>query len=308
MLEYSREFIELAMRLNYTAAAEKLHLSTSALSRHIADLEAELGFTLLNRNPLELTPAGLFYLEKISTLIDDLDRIVKHGRDISALEDATLRIYMLPSKARFADVVYEAAAHMRRSMPGLTTDICVDDRFLTTEEALHQDKADIGVVFDGSISDTEAIATVPFAYSPLCAWVRRDNPLATRASVTLEDLSEYAHPKSTNRQSLTAIDALGRLFDSAGIPLKMHLRNLEDRASFFLTLREDEFMIEFEEDDEPGRVNPDLVRLRFEEPLLRPVILAYRRGSSNPLVGQLVKLCRALAKSQNLPQSDSEAS
>lgn len=308
MLEYSREFIELAMRLNYTAAAEKLHLSTSALSRHIADLEAELGFTLLNRNPLELTPAGLLYLEKISTLIDDLDRIVKHGRDISALEDAALRIYMLPSKARFADVVYVAAAHMRRSMPGLTTDICVDDRFLTTEEALHQDKADIGVVFDGSISDTGTIATAPFAYSPLCAWVRRDNPLATRVSVTLEDLSEYAHPKSTNRQSLTAIDSVNRLFDSAGLTLKTHLRNLEDRTSFFLTLREEEFMIEFEEDDEPGRVNPDLVRLHFEEPLLRPVILAYRRGNSNPLVGQLVKLCRTLAKSQNLPQSDSEAS
>lgn len=304
MLEYSREFIELAMRLNYTAAAEKLHLSTSALSRHITDLEAELGFTLFNRNPLELTPAGLFYLEKISALIDDLDCIVGQGRDISALEETALHIYMLPSKARFADVVYEAAAHMRRDIPGLVTDICVDDRFLTTEEALVEGKADIGVVFDRSISDTEAIATVPLAYSPLCAWVRRDNPLAKLPSVTLEELSDYAHPKSTNRQSLTAINSVISFFKAHGLDLKVHLRNLEDRLSFFIGLRDDEFMIEFAEDGDPRHVNPDLVMLPFDTPTLCPVSLAYRRGEPNPLVGQFVKRCRILAKNQGLLQSE----
>lgn len=44
MLDYSREFIVLAERLNYASAAEHLHMSTSALSRHIADLEQELEF------------------------------------------------------------------------------------------------------------------------------------------------------------------------------------------------------------------------------------------------------------------------
>lgn len=306
MLEYSREFIELAMWLNYTAAAEKLHLSTSALSRHIADLEAELGFTLLNRNPLELTPAGLFYLEKISVLIDDLDYIVRQGRDISALENVALRIYMLPTKAHFADVIYEAAARMRRDIPGLATDICVDDRFLTTEEALLEGKADVGVVFEGSIADTDAIVTLPFACSPLCAWVHRDNPLAKLPSITLEQLSEYAHPRSTNRQSLTATDSVDRLFKTAGLGLKTHLRNLETRTSFFLTLREDEFIIEFSEDADPGRLNPDLVQLPFETPLLSPVLLAYRRECPNPLVGQFAKLCRALAPSAALPPSEGQ--
>lgn len=305
MLEHSREFIELAMRLSYTAAAEKLHLSTSALSRHIADLEGELGFALFNRNPLELTPAGLFYLEKISALIDDLDTIVRQGRDISALSHATLRIYMLPSKTRFADVVYEAAAHLRRKLPGLITEICVDDRFLTTEEALLQGKADVGVVFEDTLEGTEAIVTVPLADSPLCAWVRRDNPLAKHPSVTLEELGEYAHPKSTNRQSLTAIDSVIKFFKNHDLDLKVHLRNLEDRLSFFLSLREDEFMIEFAEDDDPRRINPDLVQLSFAAPTLCPVSLAYRRGESNPLVGQFVKLCRTLAKKQGLSPSES---
>lgn len=135
MLEYSREFIELAMRLNYTTAAEQLHLSTSALSRHIADLESELGFPLFNRTPLSLTQAGQYYLESISAIIDELDEVVAHGRKISEHFSKPFRVYMLPSRSSFANVVYEASAGLRRNHAGLSTDICVDDRLLTTEEA-----------------------------------------------------------------------------------------------------------------------------------------------------------------------------
>lgn len=300
MLEYSREFIELAMRLNYTAAAEKLHLSTSALSRHISDLESELGFSLFDRNPLALTQAGLFYLEEISSLIDELDRIVQKGRDISALSAEALTIYMLPSKTPFSDVVYETAAKLRRSHPGLATEIRVDDRFHTTEEALMDERADIGIVFAGSIADNDAIVTMPFAFSPLCAWVRSDSLLAGRESITLEDLQPYFHPKSTNRQSLTAIDSIASLFADNGLDLKVRLRNIEDRASFYLTLKEDEFLIEFLDDDEGFRLNPDLVKLTFSDPLPRPILLAFLRNSPNPLVGQFVKTCRALAEEKGL--------
>ena len=39
MLEYSREFMVLASRLNYTVAAAELNVSQPTLSRHMADLE-----------------------------------------------------------------------------------------------------------------------------------------------------------------------------------------------------------------------------------------------------------------------------
>lgn len=303
MLDRSREFIELAMRLSYTTAAEQLHLSTSALSRHIADLENELGFTLFNRTPLTLTRAGQFYLEAISSIIDDVDRTVEKGREIARMADEVLCIYMLPSRARYTDVVYEAAARLRRELPGLSTEVCVDDRFLTIEEAILCGKADVGIVYEGSIENTDAIVTVPLAYSPVCVWLHRENPLAAQDSVTLGDLADFAFLTSTNRQSQTGTDATARLFSASNIALKTRLRNLEDRASFFLTLRPDEFVIEHAEDTDPLRLNPDLVQMPLSPPLRRPVFLAFLRESANPVVGQFVKLCRTLAKEQNLPQT-----
>lgn len=302
MLDRSREFIELAMQLNYAAAAERLHLSTSALSRHITDLEAELGFRLFNRSPLSLTRAGRFYLEAISSIIDEFDRTVERGRELAEIGDDVLRIYMLPSRSRHADIVYGAAARLRREIAGLTTEVCVDDRFLTTEEALLTGKADVGVVFENSIENETAIATMPFAYAPLCAWLHRENPFARRESVSMEELGELFHPKSTNRQSQTATNSVAALFASFGIALKTRVRNLEDRPSFFLTLRPDEFILELADDTDPLRLNPDLVQVPLDPPLRRPVLLAYLRGSANPTVGQFTKLCRAAAEAEGLLQ------
>lgn len=296
MLDYSREFIVLAERLNYASAAEHLHMSTSALSRHIADLEQELGFPLFNRAPLSLTPAGQYYLESIDDLIGNLDRIISRGKEIAAQDGRPFTIYMLPCRTTFSDIVYKAAAELRRRNPELATAICVDDRFLTTEEALLQHKADIGVVYDGSIIGNEAIATVQYAQAPLSAWVCRANPLAQLESLSLEDLAPYAHPRSTNRQSQTATDSIAKLFQNHGIDVQMHFRNITTRADFFLALRPDEFVIEFEEDADPLRLNPDLVQLHFDPPLTRPVLLAYLKGNSDPAIRQFVDCCLTFAQ------------
>lgn len=295
MLEYSREFVELAMRLNYAAAAEKLHLSASALSRHIADLESELGFALFNRNPLTLTSAGVHYLEEISTIIDDLDHAIAKGREISAHSVDRLSIYMLPTRAKFGDVIYETAAQMRRDVPGLATEICVDDRFLTTEEALLQGKADLGIVFEGSIVDNPSIETTSFAFAPLVVWVHRGNPLASQSTVTVQDLAPCFHPKSTNRQSHTATDSVANFLEVRGVDPKFRCRNLEDRAAFFLTLKADEFLLEFAGDPDPLRINPDLVELPFDEPVNGVIFMAYKRDCANPLVRSFVALAQSLS-------------
>lgn len=300
MIERSREFVELAVRLNYAAAADALHLSISALSRHIASLENELGFALFSRNPLALTPAGHYYLEAISSLIGDFDRIVRKGRAISARSTGSLCIYMLPVRTRFADIIYEAVAQMRRDMPELDVRICVDDHALTTDEALLRGKADIGIVFADSIVANPAIEVVPLARSALCAWVHRDNPLSTCQTVSLQDLAAYAHPKSTNRQSHTAAVSIERLFRSNGLDLKFHLRDIEKRSDFYLTLKEDEFLIEFEEEADLCRFNPNLVQLSFEKPLMRPVFIAFLKNRVNPLVDQFITLSQALSEKQGL--------
>lgn len=78
-----RVFLAASQTLNFSRAAEELHLTQGAVSKHIQALEARLGCTLFKRTPtgLRITHAGAVYLEKASAamrLIDEANALVSH--------------------------------------------------------------------------------------------------------------------------------------------------------------------------------------------------------------------------------------
>ncbi len=75
-IEHLREFVTCARLGNVTAAARQLYLSQSALSKHLANLEQEIGLSLLDRttHAVTLTPAGSVALELFARVVDDYDR------------------------------------------------------------------------------------------------------------------------------------------------------------------------------------------------------------------------------------------
>lgn len=71
-LEYLDEFLVLTQTGNFTVAAKDLQITQTALSRHIQQLEAELGVTLFERSTrkMKLTHAGKIFLKYASNSID----------------------------------------------------------------------------------------------------------------------------------------------------------------------------------------------------------------------------------------------
>ena len=55
---YSEAGLSEAETLSFSAAAQRLNFTQSAVSQQIATLEADLGTPLLTRRPVALTPAG----------------------------------------------------------------------------------------------------------------------------------------------------------------------------------------------------------------------------------------------------------
>ncbi len=67
-------FIAIVENMSMNKAAEKLHVSQSALSMHLKKLESKLGVALFNRsrsNALELTEAGRVYLGCCRSIVKD---------------------------------------------------------------------------------------------------------------------------------------------------------------------------------------------------------------------------------------------
>ncbi|MEZ0387959.1 MAG: LysR family transcriptional regulator, partial [Verrucomicrobium sp.] len=93
-LRHLRTFRVVAEELNFSRAATKLHVAQSALSRTIADLEAEMEVRLLDRNThgVALTEAGMLFLERVRQILEDTQEAVKEAKRRSRGETGTLRI------------------------------------------------------------------------------------------------------------------------------------------------------------------------------------------------------------------------
>jgi DNA-binding transcriptional LysR family regulator len=96
-----RAFEGVAKHNSFTAAANALLISQSALSRHVIALEKLLGAQLFERRPhaLVLTKAGQLLLPAVMKSFDRLEYALDDIRNDSATSVRTLRVQMPPSFA-----------------------------------------------------------------------------------------------------------------------------------------------------------------------------------------------------------------
>ena len=112
-IDYLEEFIELARSLNYSKASRKLHMTPSTLSRHIAQLEENIGAPLFKRTTrsVELTEAGQFLCVRIQPIVAAYHAAMGDMARFLNEENVVLRIafpyyfadrYLQPELDRFA--------------------------------------------------------------------------------------------------------------------------------------------------------------------------------------------------------------
>ena len=81
-LRQIRYFLSVADLGGFTPAAAALHVAQPALSRQIAQLEEELGFALLRREPrgVSLTEAGALFRQRVGGLEEELRSAAEDAR------------------------------------------------------------------------------------------------------------------------------------------------------------------------------------------------------------------------------------
>ena len=89
-----RAFAALARRGSFSAAAEELVISQPAVSKHVAELEAELGTKLVIRGPrrIRLTPAGEFVADHVERAEALVAQAARGARSLAGAETGRLAI------------------------------------------------------------------------------------------------------------------------------------------------------------------------------------------------------------------------
>lgn len=182
-----RVFNEVARHLNFSKAAQALHLSPPAVTQQIKELEGHVGLPLFDRvgRRVNLTTTGEYMLVYVRRIL----------ATVKEAEDATARLRGLAGGRLVVGMVSTAKylfphllADFRRKYPGVEVQLHTGNR-ATLVRQLSDNELDLA--FMGNPPSELAARAEPFAAHPLGFVADPDHPLAKLPLVELDELANW---------------------------------------------------------------------------------------------------------------------
>lgn len=211
-----RHFNVLAETLNFSRAAERLHIAQPALSVSIQKLETELGTKLFERTPtgVLLTASGQAALLEARRLLYHGEQLLRTARDAAEGTGGKLRIGFVGSA--IYRLIPTLIPSFRSQYPGVELVLreATSTRIL---EMLNEEALDIGIVRT-PLLQSHAATLHTLQRDSFVVALPRAHPLAAQESLRLADLAGeafimYSASDATGLQvaAMTACEAAGFL-------------------------------------------------------------------------------------------------
>ncbi len=190
---------------NLTEVANTLFTSQSGISKHIKDLEDELGIELFVRKGkrfLGLTDPGKELIQIAERMLLDAKNIKKLADQFSQSDHGQLTIATTHTQARYA--LPEVIRQFKNAFPKVHLAIHQGSPNEIVD-MLKKGEADIGIATE-SISQIVELVTFPFYNWHHAIIVPKGHALENKKDVTLEEIAEYPlvtyHEGFTGRKSI----------------------------------------------------------------------------------------------------------
>ncbi len=195
-----RYFVEIAESGSFSAAAERLYIAQSALSRQIRELEQQLDTPLFERTARQprLTAAGTAFLPRARNLLQDLEKAGDLARAVGQGLRGSLRLSHSSTVPLTGALLQRVSGYLHDN-EGVSMEIAQ----LSSEgqlEELAEGRLDIGLLRLPVLRQHEGLCVEPLLEEPLLLAVADSHPLAGRSSVKLTDLREEAFISIPHRQ------------------------------------------------------------------------------------------------------------
>jgi DNA-binding transcriptional LysR family regulator len=183
---------EVAQRGSFSAAAEALSFTQSAVSQQIAALEREAGTTLVERSVrgIRLTDAGRALVRHTDVILCRLAEAEAELEAIAGLRGGRLRMASFESAG--ATLMPPAIAAFREAHPAVELSLSLSE----PEDCvplLRSGELDVAIVFESAVKRADdGIDRLHLIEDPMFLVLPRDHPLASRRRVRLIDLAGEA--------------------------------------------------------------------------------------------------------------------
>lgn len=208
-----REFAAIAETGSFSKAARRLRIAQPPLSRHIRQLEDELGIKLFVRTAtgVHITREGAMLLQQARTVLEDASALVDLATRARAGLSSTLRVAMAPG---LCEVVNRIRIHLVKSVPQLSiegTDMSSAQQYA----ALRRRLVDVGLLRHLS-TDTEIEAEPLFA-ERFVVLVSETHPLAKKRTLKLKQLAGEPLLLQDREWAALAHDKILSMYAAAGV-------------------------------------------------------------------------------------------
>jgi DNA-binding transcriptional LysR family regulator len=212
-IHHLREFATIAESRSFSRAARQLHVAQPPLSRHIRQLEDELGVKLFVRTAsgVELTAEGTVLLGQARVVLADAAAFLELARRTKDGLTNTLRIAMAPG-------LCEVVNRIRMRLSDQSSRISLEGTDTPSSgqhAALRRRTADVGLL--RHVPDDPDIDTEPLFEERFVVLVSEASPLAKRRSLRLKHIAGERLMLQDRDWARLAHDKIFSLYAAAGV-------------------------------------------------------------------------------------------
>jgi DNA-binding transcriptional LysR family regulator len=221
---------------SFTAAGEKIGLTQSAVTKSIADLEAQIGFAIFHRTSrgVVLTEEGRDFVERTARLLDDARELFRRPRGIEDVYATTIRVGVCPASLEWW--LAGPLANLLVLHPSIRFDVS-GSSFERMIHRLRNGGVDVALGFEAAFSEWSDLRRYPLASNDAVLFVRKGHPLTTRPSVTVQHLAEFNFVSPSDSRPYGAL--IREIYASQGVEWQQRLhivdffplvRNIVDKS------------------------------------------------------------------------------
>lgn len=196
-------FLSLAKTENFSKTADEMYCSQAAISKQISALENYYGVRLFDRvgRNIKINRNGIILLKHAKRIVQLNHECIKELSEINNTSNNKVRVGATSFIANYVLPILVSTFHENNY--GTNIDLSID-YFTVVLEQLRQFKLDFGFISQHRINwEFEGLQILPFESDELVLILSKDNPLAKKDTITIEDLESQTFLISSKPHSAT---------------------------------------------------------------------------------------------------------